>query len=286
MHPAESAKGSFRELETLSACPVCGSADIHPAFEPDVARCAGCGVYFRNPRPTQAEIQRSYDSGSTYAEWQKSPTADRNVAWKRRLDLVTALKQEGRLLDVGAGDGYFLDRAKAAGFETYGTELSQAGAEYAQKRGHDLRMGQLNDIDFGDLKFDVITIWHVLEHVPNPGEVLKIIHALLKPDGILALAVPNEENHLFRHRLRCGRPPNPLGSLVWSKEIHLTHFQPSILRNTLRKNGFVPIRFGVDDIYSDRCAKNMAKLWMQKSLSAILQWHFSMAMYCVCRKEG
>jgi SAM-dependent methyltransferase len=277
------AQGSFQDYEKLDACQMCGSSNFHTAFMPDVVQCGGCGVYFRNPRPTQADIQRSYDVGSNYAEWQEQAEA-RALMWKRRVDLITPFKQSGRLLDIGAGDGNFLDTAKAEGFETYGTELSHTGADYAAKRGHKLLIGQIREIDFTDLKFDVITIWHVLEHVPNPGEVLRIISGLLKPGGVLALAVPNEENHLFRYRLRGKRGPNPLGSLTWSKEIHLTHFQPATLRHGLRESGLIPVRFGVDDIYSDRSPKNMAKLLMQKSLSMMLQWHFSMAMYFICRK--
>ena len=285
MHPEESASGRFVEYESLNACPVCGSADFFTAFEPDVVRCAECRVYFRNPRPTQAEIKRSYDVGSNYAEWQQRPAA-RNLEWKRRIGLILPFIQRGKLLDIGSGDGHFLYIAKAAGFETCGTEISLAGAQYAKERGHQLLIGQLKEIDFNDAQFDVITIWHVLEHLPNPGEALRIISSRLKPGGIMVVAVPNEDNHLFRRRLGGRRGSNPLGPLIWSKEIHITHFQPATLRTALVKAGLVPIRFGVDDIYYERSLKNVSKLWMQKSLSAVLQWHFSMAMYFVCKKEG
>ncbi len=206
--------------------------------------------------------------------------------WKRRLDLLKRFKNAGRLLDVGAGDGYFLDMAKDGGFSTYGTELSSTGAGYADKLGHRLLLGQLKDIDFGGLKFDVITLWHVLEHLPNPGEALSIISGLLDPGGIFALAVPNEENHLFRYRMGLKKCPNPLGPIVWGEEIHLTHFQPATLRSALRARGFEVRDFGVDDIYWDRSVKNLAKLAMQKSLSALFGWHFSMAMYCVCSQRN
>ena len=272
---------SFAEYETLSACPVCGSANFRLIFEPDVAQCAQCRVFFRNPRPTQAEICRSYDFGSNYAEWQRDDSK-RSLMWKRRLDLLTRFKKTGRLLDVGAGDGYFMDVAKAGGFSTYGTELSLTGAGYAEKRGHQLLRGQLKDIDFNGLKFDAITLWHVLEHLPNPGEALSIISALLGPGGIFALAVPNEDNHLFRYRTGLKKSSNPLGPIVWGKEIHLTHFQPATLRAALRDHGFEVRGFGVDDVYWDRSPANLAKLAMQKSLSALFRWHFSMAMYCIC----
>ncbi|HEX4086555.1 MAG TPA: class I SAM-dependent methyltransferase [Chthoniobacteraceae bacterium] len=288
--PGESAPASartsqnFEDFESLSQCPVCGAGGFQRAFEPDVVQCQSCKVYFRNPRPTQDEIRRSYDVGSNYAEWQKDDSK-RDMMWRRRLALLTDFKPSGRLLDVGAGDGYFLDRAKEAGFETYGTELSETGAEYARQRGHQLLLGQIKDVDFKGLKFDVITLWHVLEHLPNPGEALSIISNLLRPGGIFGLAVPNEDNHLFRHRIGLKKQANPLGLLTWSKEIHLTHFQPSTLKGALAAHGFKVRKFGVDDIYWDRSAKNMAKLKLQKSLSSLFEWHFSMAMYCVCTRE-
>jgi 2-polyprenyl-3-methyl-5-hydroxy-6-metoxy-1,4-benzoquinol methylase len=284
MSPTAHTEQSFAEYETLSACPVCGSEEFRLLFEPDVARCGRCDVLFRNPRPTQEEIRRSYDFGSNYAEWQKDDSM-RSLMWRRRLNLLLRYSKTGQWLDVGAGDGYFLDFVKKAGFATYGTELSSTGAEYASQRGHRLLLGQLKEIDFGDLKFDVITLWHVLEHLPNPGEALSIIHRLLKPGGILGLAVPNEENHLFRNRIGLLKSPNPLGPIVWGKEIHLTHFQPGTLRQSLRDHGFEVRQFGVDDIYWDRSARNMAKLAAQKTLCGLLGWHFSMAMYCVCSRR-
>lgn len=208
------------------------------------------------------------------------------LLWRQRLDHLRGFKKSGRLLDVGAGDGFFLDLAKGAGFSTHGTELSSTGADYAEQRGHHLMLGQLRDIDFKGEKFDVITLWHVLEHLPDPGEALSIVHALLEPGGVFAVAVPNEENALFRYRVARRKSANPLGPIQWGKEIHLTHFQPETLRAALRDSGFDVRKFGVDDVYWDRSASNMAKLAMQKTLSAFLQWHFSMAMYCICTRRG
>jgi 2-polyprenyl-3-methyl-5-hydroxy-6-metoxy-1,4-benzoquinol methylase len=245
--PSANTERSFAEYESVSACPVCGAAEMRRIFEPDVSECLHCHVYFRNPRPTQEEIRRSYDFGSNYIEWQKDDTK-RTGMWRRRLELIRRFAKGGKLLDVGAGDGFFLDMAKAAGFETYGTELSSTGASYAEKRGHHLLLGQLKDIDFKELKFNVIALWHVLEHLPNPGEALTIIHNLLEPGGVFALAVPNEENHLFRHRAGLKKSANPLGEMVWAKEIHLTHFQPATLKSSLADHGFEVRQFGVDDI--------------------------------------
>ena len=187
-------------------------------------------------------------------------------------------------MDVGTGDGHFLDVAREAGFQVEATELSDTGIERARQRGFSVHKGQMLDIDFQGRRFDAITIWHVLEHVPNPGEMLREIYSLLKPGGILAVAVPNEENKLLRHRLGLRTESNPLGSLDWGKEIHLTHFQPWTLRRNLQKVGFEILDFGVDDIYLVRSGRNRLVLAAQCFLSRLTGYHFSMAMYCICRR--
>jgi SAM-dependent methyltransferase len=272
----------FTEIEQLAACPLCGSKALRRAFVPDVDQCAECQVFFRNPRPTQEDIRKSYNEGAVYAEWSQSDPAQKTAMWRRRLNRIIPLKPGSRLLDVGAGDGFFLDLARAAGYDTCGTELSETGAALAKARGHDLRIGQIGNLDFGGQRFDVITLWHVLEHVPNPGRVLDAVLGLLAPGGILALAVPNEENRLFRHRLGLLRVPNPLGPLTWGQEIHLTHFQPATLRRALTSRGAKLLREDVDDIYGDRRLSNLAKLGLQKSLLRLTGWHFSMAMMVIC----
>ena len=97
--------------------------------------------------------------------------------------------------------------------------------------------------------------------------------------------MPNEENQLFRYRTGLKKSSNPL----WEKRLERGdpshHFQPATLRAALADHGFAVREFGVDDIYWDRSAKNLAKLAMQKSLSATLGWHFSMAMYCLCSRR-
>lgn len=272
----------FETSESLERCPVCSHRTLRPAFAPDVMRCGDCAVYFRNPRPTQEEIERSYNAGENYAQWSASDQDARRALWLRRLRAIPA-RPPGELLDIGTGDGFFLGLARAAGFGVTGTDASAAGVEIARRAGHRILHGQLMALDLPAAHFDVVTIWHVLEHVPDPGAVLGRIFALLKPGGVLALAVPNEENSLFRWRIGWRKTP-PFRPFEWGHEIHLTHFQPHTLRSALRRAGFEVLRFGVDDIYADRSPANLFKLYAQKTVSAWTGWHFSMAMYCVCRK--
>jgi 2-polyprenyl-3-methyl-5-hydroxy-6-metoxy-1,4-benzoquinol methylase len=251
---------------------------------PTIGQCDICGLVFRNPRPTQAEISRSYDTGQTFGAWQKEELA-RAAMWARRAALVQRFQSRGKLLDVGTGDGRFLRTCRDLGYEVVGTEVSEAGASYARRRGFDVRMGQIIELDLPQESFDIITIWHVLEHVPDPGAVLRKVYSLLRPDGILAIAVPNEENFLLRRRLGITKADS-FGPLSFGGEIHLSYFRPVTLRATVRSAGFKVIEFGVDDAYHERNWTMKTKLAFQQSLARLFQWHFAVAMYVICQRTG
>lgn len=275
----------FREFEELAHCPGCGCNSIRLVFEPDISQCASCGLLFRNPRPTQADIARSYDTGGTFSAWQDEEAA-RAPMWERRAAIIHRFKPGGHLLDLGTGDGRFLQLCRDLGYETSGTEISLAGAAYAQKRGFDVRLGQILEIELPAESFDIITIWHVLEHVPNPGAVLRKAHSLLRPNGILAVAVPNEENFFVRRALHLGTTSSPFDPLHFGGEIHLTYFRPATLQATLRSAGFEILEFGVDDLYNIRDSKMKMKLAAQRLLAQAFHWHFAVAMYAVCRRPA
>jgi 2-polyprenyl-3-methyl-5-hydroxy-6-metoxy-1,4-benzoquinol methylase len=273
----------FQNFESLALCPGCGSASIGKAIEPDIGQCSNCRLYFRNPRPTQAEIARSYNTGGTFEAWQAEEPA-RSMMWERRLALIQRYASSGRLLDVGTGDGRFLATAQQAGYEVTGTEVSEAGASYARQRGFEAHLGQITDLALPPESFDLATIWHVLEHVPDPGAVLRKVHSLLSPGGILAVAVPNEENFFIRRRLGMAKS-SPFDPLTFGGEIHLTYFRPATFRSTLRAAAFEVLEFGVDDIYHVRDLKMRLKLPFQQALAGTLNWHFAVAMYAVCRRK-
>ena len=272
----------FVDFEKLQRCPGCGSTELAAAAEPDIAKCRECHLYFRNPRPTQTEIARSYNTGGTFEAWQEEEAA-RATMWERRLNIVQRYAASGRLLDLGTGDGRFLMTAQRMGYDVVGTEVSEAGASYARERGFDVHLGQITDLALPAASFDLATIWHVLEHVPDPGAVLRKAHTLLRPGGILVVAVPNEENFFVRQRFGKAKG-SPFDPLKFGGEIHLTYFRPSTLRSTLRTAGFEVLEFGVDDIYHLRDLQMRLKLPVQQALARMFQWHFAVAMYAICRR--
>jgi 2-polyprenyl-3-methyl-5-hydroxy-6-metoxy-1,4-benzoquinol methylase len=123
----------------------------------------------------------------------------------------------GRLLEIGCASGFFLDAAHRAGFQVTGVEPSEEQAELARARvAADVRAGFLEDIGFETGSFDVSCAWHVLEHIPEPVEGLRLLRAALRPGGTLALEVPNAGS---RQALR-------LGALWphWDPAHHVNHF--------------------------------------------------------------
>lgn len=102
----------------------------------------------------------------------------------------------GSLLDIGAGTGDFLKMAQGKGWEVYGTEPNKNAAKLALEKGIELE-SSLND--FKKKQFDVVTLWHVLEHIPNLDETIVKLSNFVKPNGTLIIAVPNFKSFDAKH---------------------------------------------------------------------------------------
>lgn len=117
----------------------------------------------------------------------------KKIALRNKLNLVNSLQpQKGRLLDIGAGTGDFLAAAKTGGWNVSGIEPSAKAREIASAKGV---VFSASTGDFPDGSFDAITMWHVLEHVPDPDKQLAELKRLLKPGGVILVAVPNFKSH-------------------------------------------------------------------------------------------
>ena len=250
--------------EYLRKCNLCGTKDILSIDnDHNIFRCSQCGYIFDNPRPTSDEIVSFYSREDRYHSWLEGARG-REALWQRRLEMVKRFKNKGALLDIGAGMGEFLHFARDD-FEVEGTEISEIAVKVArEKYGLNLKKGQLEDIDFGDCRFDVITLFHVLEHVPDPSALLERCHNLLKEKGVIVIAVPNDIDSFIKNpfkrllsTLRIGKfrrfgvfglPKIELdGSLA---EIHISHFTVSSLKNGLVNKGFVVVQDTLDPFYA------------------------------------
>jgi 2-polyprenyl-3-methyl-5-hydroxy-6-metoxy-1,4-benzoquinol methylase len=154
--------------------------------------------------------------------------------------------RSGRLLDMGCGLGFFLKRMESyAEWESYGCEISPAAARYARERLglRNVISGWLEAADLPTKSFDLITMWDVLEHIPQPHPLLRRCHALLRAEGILFMHTPNVVIQLFRARvLKLLRGMRP-GTTYLQARDHAHHYSMSSIQELLQGTGFSRVEF-------------------------------------------
>ena len=209
-------------------------------------RCSDCDLVYVDPIPDVVELSLHYNQ-DYYAEWISDQREKRERMWARRLKSIETMVNRGSILDVGCGEGLFLELAKQNGWQVHGTDVSAYATEFASKRlGQNVFCGEIWDAEFNEQGFDVITLWHVLEHTTSPMRTLQEVRKVLKPGGLLALAVPNLNDRMMQavYRIVKGRKPRLFS--IGDKEIHLFHFSVRSLRLLLEKAGFTSVKIGPD----------------------------------------
>jgi SAM-dependent methyltransferase len=256
-------------LEVVSSCNVCRSDRIQKV-DPDfnLCRCDDCDFVFDSPRPSAAEVARFYSQAGKYDLWLQQERA-RDLLWKRRLWKLLPHRASGSLLDIGAGIGQFLHHAQPLFTQATGTEVSNSAVRIAsEKYGLKLLAGQVEDLNLPPSSFDNITLFHVLEHVHDPARLIDMCRDLLRPRGIMVIAVPNDvlawSSTIKKAGNRLGLKPFQKFSPVLgiaragaSREIHLSHFTPAVLRQLLEKSGLAVVDESIDPYYVSSGARLM-----------------------------
>lgn len=200
------------ELESTS-CPLCGSANGSEfAVRPDklrVVRCGSCHLLFLSPKPSEEALSRFYrtyfekhrmvqlQSERYWSELSRSryqiPASDPRHLLLRRVGVSVKHK---RVLDVGCGDGKFLLMCRQLGAkEAVGVEPDANMAQALKSRFElDVHPGYLRDLEGFEGRFDLVTLWDVLEHLSSPMSVISSVRHLLSPSGRIALLTPNADD--------------------------------------------------------------------------------------------
>lgn len=231
-------------------CNLCGlnSTEIVQAAEEPfkVVKCKNCGLVYTNPQPERKLIEEHYTE-EYYKEWMERQMERRIPMWRRRLKEVKEYKDNGNLLDLGCGIGTFLRLAKQEGFEIFGTEISEYASRYVkEKLGIDVFRGDLEEADFPPDNFNVLTMWHTLEHLPNPKAAVEEIRRILKKDGLLVIATPNLDNFITRVLYFLAKWKKLKLFSSQAKELHLYHFSVHTLTSMLKETGFNIIKIDMD----------------------------------------
>lgn len=230
-------------LETVD-CSFCESPDYSLYDSVDdwrIVKCNRCGFCFTNPRPTDENLASFYDLNyfkddvvTRFGFFNEDGSANlgEDIGYDHRIaDLESCVDTRGSLLELGCAVGGFLSVMSKRGWKVSGVEVSREAVELARKNeGVNIFCGKLEEFET-DETYDVVCMYHSLEHTPNPAFVIDRTYELLNPGGIVVIEVPNLEG--FDARISRKRK-----LLSYDLPRHLSHFTPALLSRELRKKGF------------------------------------------------
>jgi 2-polyprenyl-3-methyl-5-hydroxy-6-metoxy-1,4-benzoquinol methylase len=224
-------------------CNLCGS-DQNTPFCPEnglgLVECSNCGLVFVSPRPDPNELYALY--GETYFHNDESGTVgytnylkdESNIrkTFGGRLKHLEQFIQPGKALDVGCAAGFFLSEAANRGWSVQGLDVSSFAARYAHDRfGFDVRQGSFTELDYPEKHFDLVSMWDVIEHVPDPKSYIERAASVLRSGGVIALATPDVDSL-----------PARLTGKRWVgyklSEEHVYYFSARTLSRMLEEAGF------------------------------------------------
>ncbi|MBN1299258.1 MAG: class I SAM-dependent methyltransferase [Actinobacteria bacterium] len=237
------------------ACNLCGSENYRVIIEPykkdfnplevitasqgirgtqRIVRCLDCGLVYVNPRINAAVVSESY-AGTIDKVYVQGASGRQQTFTQCAKKIDRWKKPPGRLLDVGCAAGFFVNAAKKHGWDAAGVDPSNWLVKWGiENLGVKLYAGTLKDIGFGDKEFDVLTIWDVLEHVPDPAKELQECYRVLKKGGIIVINYPDFGSILSR-----------LAGRRWWFLLsnHLYYFTEKTIRKYLENSGFKVEKF-------------------------------------------
>ena len=224
------------EMEEIP-CPICEATRRDPLHQEgsfQMVRCPSCQFIYLSPRPTNESLLHFYqhylpEDRSSIQSWKRMM----EPVFKRAAHLIQQRKGKGRLLDVGAGFGFFLVEMKKRGWDVVGVEISQKAMDHASNvLGLTVRSGPLEKVGFPENYFDVVSGFYIIEHLPNPMAFLKECHRILKPGGVLLLRYPHTtpiKNLLYLLGIK---------NRLYDLPAHLADFSPEMIQRCVDRVGF------------------------------------------------
>ena len=227
-----------------AACPICGSAQTALEYRVkgyEIARCAACCVGFTVLSAEQrAAVPDVYDEDyyegkrdSNYENYFETQ-AGRVRQWTPIVESLFRDDEPRSILDVGCGGGFFLDTLGPR-WRKEGTDIAQVGIEFARRRfPYRFHLGRLVELSLAPASYDVVTMWHVVEHFLDPVEELREVGRLLEPGGYCVIETCNYDawsRRLAEERWRFFIPP-----------FHLFFFSPRSLARLLERAGMTLVR--------------------------------------------
>jgi SAM-dependent methyltransferase len=239
-----------------------------------VAKCQKCGFVFILPRPSVAELIAHYDADyftnsnkeTGYGDYYRVGEMNMRAMWPVFKSYVGLGAAEGRaMLDVGCASGAFLSKAQGEGWKTTGVELSEDAVKRAREEYHlEVYADDIFSSKLEPSSFDIITMWHSLEHTLEPLAELQRAHDLLLPSGLCFIELPNW---------------NSLGRIAkgtkWNQLVppaHLNFFTRKSITFALKKAGFEDISCSTHHIAGFTKIKSKVPAVAKASMSRVEAW--------------
>ena len=238
------------DILNIHICPLCGGQQLEHALtctdhyasgeQFEVIRCAHCGFLMTQGVPVEAEIGKYYETPDYISHsdtqqglmnrvyhWVRQYMLSRKAALVKRVSGLS----EGSLLDYGTGTGYFANTMVCQGWKVKAIEKSPQARAFAKKQfGLDVE-AEHSLKDYPSMSLDVVTLWHVMEHLEHLNEMWETLHRILKDKGVLIVAVPNPESYDARKYKEWWA--------AYDVPRHLWHFSPLVMQQFGEKHGFV-----------------------------------------------
>lgn len=204
----------------------------------NIQKCDDCSFLFTNPRPDATHIGTYYESQDYISHHDEATdlmsrvyTAVRNYTISQKIKLINKHQSTpGKLLDIGCGTGIFMQAAQNASWKVDGTEPDPGARKVAQSRVGETIYETINAPELQTKRFDIITLWHVLEHVHLLNETITWLHEHLNDNGKLIIAVPNPESD----------DASRYGKFWAAYDVprHLYHFSKNVMSKLMAKHKF------------------------------------------------
>jgi 2-polyprenyl-3-methyl-5-hydroxy-6-metoxy-1,4-benzoquinol methylase len=231
----------------LKKCKACGNENFEQLFNATdywvskesfaIRKCGNCGFAYTFQAPSEAEIGKYYQ----HADYVSHSDTSQGLFFKvyhlvreymlgRKRAIIENHVSKGRVLDIGAGTGYFLNHMQQKGWQVDGVE-PDAGAGHVAAKNFKIALRQKLD-DFSNLEnfYQSISMWHVLEHVHEPEKYFQIFSKILATDGRVFIAVPNHSSADAKFYAE--------NWAAWDVPKHLWHFTPNAMKLFAEQNGF------------------------------------------------